>query len=142
MSPLPVVVFPDAEFIAVTVLRAALDAGTHIGTEWPEGLPAKLTAGVVSVTRGGGATVQRFVTEDVTLDIDVLAVTKPEAHDLAQLVRAHLRASEGTTVDGAQIYTVADVSLIWLPYQPDAETAPIPRYVLVMQMRLRARPAT
>lgn len=137
----PVVVFPDAELVAVTVLRQALAPGTHVGTEWPDGLLGKLAAGVVSVTRGGGATVQRFVTEDVTLDIDVLAAGKGQAHDLAQLVRAHLRAAEGTTVDGAQIYTVADISLIWLPYEPDAETDPVPRYVLVMQMRLRARPA-
>lgn len=142
MSPQPVVVFPDAEETACAVLRAALDAGTHIGTEWPEGWQAKLATGLVSVTRGGGATVQRFVTEDVTLDIDVLAATKAQAHDLAQLVRAHLHAAEGTTVGGAQIYTVTDISLPWLPYLPDAETAPIPRYVLVMQMRLRARPAT
>src|SRR4051794_38992517 len=127
MSPLPVVVFPDAEFVAVKVLRAALDAGTTIGTEWPPDWLEKVKAGVVSVTRGGGAEVQRFVTEDVTLDVDVLHATKEQAHDLAQLVRAHLRAAEGTTVDGAQIYTVADISLIWLPYQPDAETTPIPR---------------
>ena len=137
----PVVTFPDAELVAVTVLRAALEGGTHVGTEWPDGLQQKLAAGVVSVTRGGGATVQRYVTEDVTLDVDVLAATKGHAHDLAQLARAHLRAAEGATVDDAQIYTVTDVSLIWLPHQPDAETTPIPRYVLVVQMRLRARPA-
>ena len=141
MSPQPVVVFPDAELVAVTVLRTALEAGVTVGTEWPEDLAAAVTTGVVSVTRVGGATVQRFVTEDVTLDIDVLAAEKGQAHDLAQLARAYLRAAEGTTVDGAQIYSVADISLPWLPYQPDAETAPIPRYVLVMQMRLRARPA-
>ena len=147
-SPLPVVVFPDAELVAVTILRAALAAGTHVGTEWPPGLEEKVKAGVVSVTRGGGAEVQRYVTEDVTLDVDVLAATKKQAQDLTQLVRAHLRAAEGTTlsaagstVDGTQIYAVTDISLIWLPYTPDAETTPIPRYVLVMQIRLRARPA-
>ncbi|MDX3455041.1 hypothetical protein PV396_24390 [Streptomyces sp. ME02-8801-2C] len=142
MSPQPIVTFPDAEETACTLLRAALDGGTHIGTEWPDGLLAKLTSGVVSVSRGGGASVQRFVTEDVTLDIDVLAATKAQAHDVAQLVRAHLHAAEGTTVGTAQIYTVTDLSLIWLPYEPDAETTLIPRYVLVMQMRLRALPAT
>ncbi|WP_217545568.1 hypothetical protein [Streptomyces sp. GbtcB6] len=141
MTSLPVVVFPDAELVAVTVLRAALDAGVTVGTEWPEDLAAEVKTGVVSVTRGGGATVQRFVTEDVTLDIDVLAAEKGQAHDLAQLARAHLQAAEGTSVDGAQIYSVADISLVWMPYQPDAETTPIPRYVLVMQMRLRARAA-
>lgn len=137
----PVVVFPDAELVAVTILRAALDTATTVGTEWPDGLLQKAKGGIVSVTRGGGAVVQRDVLEDVTLDIDVLAADKGQAHDLAQLVRAHLRAARGTTVDGAQIYSVADVSLIWLPYEPDAETVPIPRYVLVMQMRLRGRPA-
>ncbi|MDT7847192.1 hypothetical protein [Streptomyces justiciae] len=136
----PLYVFPDAELLAVTVLRTALEAGTVIGTEWPPDLLDQLAAGVVSVTRGGGAVVQRNVLEDVTLDIDVLAATKAEAHDLAQLVRAHLHAARGTTVGGAQIYAVTDTSLIWLPYLPDAETDPIPRYVLVMQMRLRARP--
>ncbi|MEU9149213.1 hypothetical protein AB0D59_01335 [Streptomyces sp. NPDC048417] len=141
MSSLPVVVFPDAELVAVTVLRAALEAGITVGTEWPEDLATEVTTGVVSVTRGGGATVQRFVTEDVTLDIDVLAADKGQAHDLAQLARGHLRAAEGTTVAGAQIYSVADISLVWLPYQPDAETTPIPRYVLVMQMRLRGQRA-
>ncbi|MEU2780528.1 hypothetical protein [Streptomyces sp. NPDC007110] len=147
-SPPPPGVFPDAELVAVKILRTALDAGTTIGTEWPPGLLEKVKAGVVSVTRGGGAQVQRRVTEDVTIDIDVLAATKKQAHDLAQLVRGHLLAAEGTilaapdsSVDGTQIYTVTDVSLIWLPFSPDAETAPVPRYVLVMQMRLRARPA-
>ncbi|MEU8555969.1 hypothetical protein AB0C80_18535 [Streptomyces anthocyanicus] len=138
----PVVVFPDAELVAVTILRAALDDATTVGTEWPDDLLQKVQDGVVSVTRGGGAVVQRYVLEDVTLDIDILAADKGAAHDLAQLVRARLQAAQGTTVDGAQIYGVSDVSLIWLPYEPDAETAPIPRYVLVMQMRLRGRPAT
>ncbi|MFF9269075.1 hypothetical protein [Streptomyces rochei] len=141
MTQPPVVVFPDAELIAVTILRTAL-AGPTVGTEWPDDLLQVVKAGVVSVTRGGGAVVQRYVLEDVTLDIDILAADKGQAHDLAQLVRAHLRAAAGTTVDGSQIYSVADVSLIWLPYEPDAETALIPRYVLVMQMRLRGRPAT
>ncbi|MFJ3794934.1 hypothetical protein ACIPSJ_01460 [Streptomyces sp. NPDC090088] len=141
MSTVPVVVFPDAELVAVTVLRAALEAGVTVGTEWPQDLAAAVKTGVVSVTRGGGATVQRFVTEDITLDIDVLAADKGQAHDLAQLVRAYLQAAQGATVNGAQIYSVADISLVWLPYQPDAETTPIPRYVLVMQMRLRGRRA-
>ncbi|MFF3928562.1 hypothetical protein [Streptomyces hirsutus] len=140
MTAGPIVVFPDAELVAVTVLRTGLAPGTHIGTEWPDGLLPKLNAGVVSVTRGGGAVAQRYVTEDVTLDIDILAATKSDAQDLAQAVRAHLQAAEGTTVDGAQIYGVGDISLIWLPYEPDAETDLIPRYVLVMQMRLRALP--
>jgi hypothetical protein len=134
---LPVVTFPDAEQVNVALLRAALPAGTTVGTEWPAQLDAKLAGGVVSVSRGGGAVELKFVTEDVTLDIDILAATKKAAQDLAQLVRAHLHAAEGTVQAGARIYGVNNISLIWLPYQPSAETDPIPRYVLVMQERIR-----
>ncbi len=141
-TPPPVVVFPDAEQVTVDLLLAALEQGTHIGTEWPDDLPQAVKAGVVAVTRSGGAVVQRYVLEDVTLDIDVLAADKGQAHDLVQLVRAHLCAAENSIVNGVRIYAVTDISLIWLPYQAEAETDPIPRYVLVMQMRLRApRPA-
>lgn len=137
MSPLPAVVFPDAEQVTVVLLRAALGTGPLVGTEWPAHLEDVLLAGVVAVSRGGGAWVQKWVTEDVTLDIDVMAASKKQAHDLAQLVRAHLHAAEGTVVTGARIYGVSDTSLIWLPFSPSAETDPIPRYVLVMQARIR-----
>lgn len=136
-SPPPVAVFPDAELVNVALLRAALPPGTLVGTEWPARIEEKLASGVVSVTRGGGGWVQKFVTEDVTLDIDVLAATKKQAHDLAQLVRGHLHAVEGSAVAGARLYEVSDTSLIWLPHEPSPETDPIPRYVLVMQERIR-----
>lgn len=136
-SPLPVVAFPDIEKVATTYLRGKLPEGTRVGTEWPSDLEAHLAAGVVSVTRGGGAVVLPFVTEDVTLDIDILGATKSQAHDLAQDVRGWLYAASREPTPGAQIYRVRDVSLIWLPHHPDAETDPIPRYVLVMEARIR-----
>lgn len=136
-SPPPLVVFPDIEKVATALLRDKLPSGTRVATEWPENLQAHLAAGVVSVTRGGGATVQPFVTEDVTLDIDILGATKGQAHDLAQLTRGWIFTAQGQPVAGAQLYRVRDVSLIWLPHQPTAETDPIPRYVLVMEMRIR-----
>lgn len=135
-SPPPLVVFPDIEQVAVTLLRDKLP-GVRVGTEWPENLHAHLAAGVVSVTRGGGATVQRFVTEDATLDIDILGATKKQAQDLAQQVRGWIFTTQGQPVAGARLYGVRDISLIWLPHQPSAETDPIPRYVLVMEMRIR-----
>lgn len=136
-SPLPVVAFPDIEQVATTYLRGKLPPGTVIGTEWPENLETHLPHGVASLTRGGGATVLPFVTEDVTVDIDLLGATKKQAHDLAQAVRGWIFAAQGEPTPGAQIYRVRDVSLIWLPHQPSAETDPIPRYVLVMEMRIR-----
>jgi len=138
MSPaLPVVPFPDIEQATTTYLRTVLPAGTHVGSEWPDPVEAALEAGVVAVSRGGGAWQQRFVTEDVTVDIDILAATKEQAQALAQLVRAHLHAAEGTTQGTARIYGVTDTSLVWLPYQPSAETDTIPRYVLVADMVVR-----
>lgn len=138
MSGLPVVSSPDAELVATTYLRGVLPTGTVVGTEWPDDLESRLAAGVVSVSRGGGAWLQKFVTEQVTLDIDVLAATKKQAQDLAQLVRGHLHAAEGTTQAGAQMYGVTDTSLVWLPYEPGDDTDPLPRYVLVMDVIVRA----
>ncbi|MEU2484103.1 hypothetical protein ABZ593_05745 [Streptomyces sp. NPDC012617] len=136
-GPPPFVTFPDVEKVAITLLQDKLPSGTRVGTEWPDNLPTALADGVVSVTRGGGATVQPFVTEDTTLDIDTLGATKKQAHDLAQQVRGWLFAAQGQPVAGARLYQVRDVSLIWLPHQPSAETDPIPRYVLVMEARIR-----
>lgn len=135
---LPVVEFPDAEMVATTYLRDRLPAGTAVGTEWPDPVEDHLAHGVVALARGGGAVDIPFVTEDVTLDIDVLAADKAAANRLAQQVRGWLFAASREYMPGAQLYRVRDVSLIWLPYQPAPETDPIPRYVLVMEMRIRA----
>lgn len=132
-SPLPLVVFPDVEAAVTGYLTAALGAGVGVGTEWPEDLAQHLP--FVAVNRGGGATRIRFVLDEPTLDIDVLAEDKGAAHDLVQQVRARLFAAEGTTTGGAHISRVEDTSLIWLPDQVTG----IARYVLVMS--LRARPA-
>jgi hypothetical protein len=129
--PEPLVLFPDAEAVAVTLLSSALDPSVTVDTEWPENLAENLP--VVAVSRGGGGEGIRYVRDDPRMDIDVLAATKAEAHDLAQLVRAHLTAARGTTQPGARIYDVGFTSMIWLP---DPVTN-IPRYVLVMDWELR-----
>jgi hypothetical protein len=137
-NPLPVVEFPDAEMVATTYLRGKLPAGTVVGTEWPDPVDDHLADGIVALSRGGGAVDIPFVTEDVTLDIDILAADKATANRLAQKVRGWLYAASRESTPGAQLYRVRDVSLIWLPYEPAPETDPIPRYVLVMEMRIRA----
>lgn len=131
MADVPLVVFPDAEAVTIAHLRSVLDTSVMVDSEWPEHLADSLP--VVSVSRGGGATRLAAVTDEATLDIDVLAATKAEAHDLAQLVRAHLVATQGRVIPGARVYSVDDTSFIWLP----DETTGIPRYVLVMSMLLR-----
>lgn len=130
-SPLPVVAFPDVEAAVITHLAGVLDDGVTVGADWPENLAQHLP--VVAVNRGGGATYARFVLDEPTLDIDVLAADKAAAHDLVQQVRGLLFAAEGTALDSVLICRVQDTSLIWLP---DPVTG-IARYVLVMSLRVR-----
>lgn len=130
----PIVPMPDAEAVAIGILAPLRDDGVTVGTEWPEDLAAHLPA--VAVTRGGGGGGIRYVTDEPTLDIDVLAADKATAHDLAQDVRARLLAARGTVQGGVRIYDVDDTNLIWLP---DDATG-IPRYVLVMSMVTRPAP--
>lgn len=132
---LPVVPMPDVEAVVIGYLSGVLDGGVTVASEWPEDVAGHLPA--VAVSRGGGAMVQRFVIDEPTVDIDVLAADKGAAHDLAQQVRAELFAAENRTLAGAHIYRVDDVSLIWLPWQAAEGTAPIARYVLVMSLRVR-----
>lgn len=132
---LPVVLMPDAEQVVTTVLAARLDPSVTVCTIWPDDVAAHLP--VVSVSRGGGATYLRFVMDEPTIDIDVLAGTKAAAADLAAVVRAQMFAAEGSVAAGGLIYRMRDISLIWLP-DPLTNVA---RYVLVMQIRLRPQPA-
>lgn len=128
---LPLVAFTDVEAAVITHLGQQLDGGVRVGSDWPENLSENLP--VVAVSRGGGATHIRFVVDEPTLDIDVLAADKAAAHDLVQQVRGLLFATEGTTIGGALMCRVEDTSLIWLP---DLTTG-LARYVLVMSLRVR-----
>lgn len=136
---LPVLPFGDVEAALTGYLRGVLDPGVHVGTEWPGNLLDRLPA--VSLSRSGGGTALRGVLDSPVVDTDILAADKAAAHDLAQLVAAHYAAAEGTTQGGLQIHLVDNVSLVWLPWEPDEGADPIPRYVLVTDLRTRTVPA-
>lgn len=127
---------PDVEQVWVDYLLAQLP-GPFIGTEWPANWQSRLAGGIVAVSLGGGGSRQRGVTADRTIDVDVLAADKGQARDLAAQVSALMIAAAGTVQAGARIYDVSETSVVWLPYQPSAETDPIPRYVLVMSTVVR-----
>lgn len=131
------VAMPDVEQVTVKYLKNVLPTTVHLGTEWPKDWEAKLGDGIVSVTLGGGGSRLQAVTADRTVDIDILGATKKQAFDLAAEVSARLIAAQGTAQPGARIYGVDETSMIWLPYQPSAETDALPRYVLVMSMVVR-----
>jgi len=127
---------PDVEQLWADYLLTQMP-GPFIGTEWPPNWEARLADGIIAVSLGGGGSRQRGVTADRTIDIDVLAADKGQARDLAAQVSALMIAAQGTVQPGARIYDVAETSVVWLPYQPSAETDPIPRYVLVMSTVVR-----
>lgn len=129
---LPVTPMPDVEQVAIDLLAETLPPSVAVGSEWPESLARNLPVVAVTLGPSGGPSV-KAVTASRGLDVDVLAATKGEARDLAALVSAHLLAAQGSTRPGAQIYEVAESSLIWLP-DPVTNT---PRYVLVMSMVVR-----
>ncbi|MEU4967776.1 hypothetical protein [Streptomyces smyrnaeus] len=131
MTTPPLVAFPDVEAALTGYLRQRLDTGVFVGTEWPENLAEHLP--VVAVSRGGGGTYTRFVLDAPTLDIDVLAADKATAHDLVQQVRGLIFAAEGQALGDVLVARVEDTSLIWLP----DPTTGLPRYVLVMSLRVR-----
>jgi len=130
MDPLPVVVFPDAEALTIGFLVDRLTA-VRVTSEWPEDLAEHLP--LVAVSRLDGRTELRFVLQDATLDVDVLASTKSAAQDLAQLVLAHLLTMPSASIPGATVYSVTDDALVWVP-DPVTE---IPRYVLTCTVRYR-----
>lgn len=127
---------PDIEQVWVDYLRAQMP-GPFVGTEWPANWQTRLPGGLVAVSLGGGGSRQRGVTADRTIDVDVLAADKGQARDLAAQVSALMIAAQNTVQPGARIYDVSETSVVWLPYQPSAETDPIPRYVLVMSTVVR-----
>jgi hypothetical protein len=129
-DPLPVVVFPDVEALAITFLAGRLP-DAHVTSEWPEDIAERLP--VVAVSRLGGGTVLRFVLQDGTIDIDCIAATKAEAHDLAQLALAHLQTMPSAPALNAIVYTVTDDALVWAP-DPVTE---LPRYVLTCTLTFR-----
>lgn len=130
MDPLPVVVFPDAEALTIDFLAGRLP-DVRVTSEWPEDLAERLP--LVAVSRLDGRTELRFVLQDATLDVDVLATTKAAAQDLAQLVLAHLLTMPSASTPGATVYSVTDDALVWVP-DPVTE---IPRYVLTCTVRYR-----
>ncbi|MEU0940297.1 hypothetical protein [Embleya sp. NPDC005971] len=129
-DPLPVVVFPDIEALSISFLASRLP-DVHVTSEWPEDLAERLP--VVAVSRLGGGTELRFVLQDGTIDIDCLAASKAAAHDLAQLVLAHMLTMPSADALDAIVYTVTDDGLVWAP-DPVTE---LPRYVLTCTLRFR-----
>lgn len=126
------IVFPDAALAAVTALRdglAALAPSATVGTRVPNPRPDAL----VVVRRIGGAR-RNLVVDSATLSIEAWGVTEEDAHDLAQLARAVLKAAENTNQNSIVIYQVEEFAGPALLPDPDTEQ---PRYVLTVEIGTR-----
>lgn len=106
------ILFPDTSAAVARLLRDAIpdlltSAKVPDESVWPPG-GSGLTEFVV-VERTGGIS-RDVVVDDAQITVDTYAAKGDRAHDLAQLVRAHLNAAKGATVNGTQIYQVNEIS--------------------------------
>lgn len=87
--------FPDVEALLVSYLNGVLDEPVH--TKVPSPRPATF----VRIMRTGG-TATGLVTDEALIAYEAWAATEPAAQELAQRVRAYIRAVD--VVAGVQFY--------------------------------------
>ena len=122
------VVLPDAEWLAVQVLREALD-GVSVGVEFQGEVPA------VVVSRVGGVADTHGIIDRPRLDVEVRAATKEAAHDLGQQARAAMWAAAGSSRSGVTIGRCRE--FLGLSYAPDADVDGAPRYMFTVEWTVK-----
>lgn len=96
----PLVIFPDAQTVAITHLKTALGAAVGYVASEPPGpdemdgfLPVLVVSGLRSPPMAN-----RWALSIARLYFEVLAPDQPTANQVANLVNAHVRALAGTSV--------------------------------------------
>lgn len=124
----PVVVFPDAVFVVIQYLRAAL-GDTPVYSRVPESRPAQF----VRVERLGGLR-SSLVTDRPRIDVECWADSEEAAEALMSRSRAHVLAMAGKRGE-TTVYNVAEVSgPMWLPDSTSGQ----PRYSFAVEFSTRA----
>ena len=121
------VVFPDAVAVVTTYLASVLTE--HVGTE----VPGSRSAAFVVVDRVGGAR-RNLVVDDASVVVECWAESDADAHDLAQLARAHVLSLPGQVVGGVPVY---DVNEFGGPVNNPDPLSAHPRYVFTVQVAVR-----
>jgi hypothetical protein len=133
----PTAIFPDATWLVIDHLRAALAARSDtaiVASEVPNPRPDRL----VYVHLGGG--VRRSVVSDAPqIDIEVWDVATEDAHDLAQLCRALIHTMPGQVVNGVAVYRVDEFAG---PADLPDPLTDNPRVVFTVQIHLRGSALT
>lgn len=123
-----VIVFGDCEAAAITWLNPRLTP-VKVSTEVPSPRPGELIK--VSLTGGSDPNI---VTDQPQLTFECWAATSVRAGDICRLVKAHLRAMAGETVNGVFVRSVRTVGG---PVSfPDPETN-LPRYQYTAELSCR-----
>lgn len=125
-----VVVFPDAEAVAVSWLDGKLGAGVEVSTQVPNPRPDKLCR----VTRTGGAGRINLVTDDAQLTFECWGPDEESASATARLAQGHVFAAAGEMVGSAYVRKVTEIG--GLTNFPDPESDS-PRYQFTVGVQLR-----
>lgn len=116
-----VIVFPDAEALAITYLKAHISNVT-IATKVPD--PRPTNGKLIKVTRVGGSKL-RLNADSPVLVFECWGSTTIEASELARLARAYVDAMAGEKVNGVWVFKVREVG--GPAYFPDPDSS-LPRY--------------
>ncbi len=142
MPARPVVLAPDAELVAVDVLRSGLAvrpesyvAGAKVGTR----MPAATAPGRYLLVRRVGGTMAGLVFDEPRLDVLVWHEDDAGRVRLANLARAVLLAAPGSTPLGVAVYRVEEFAGPANLPDPLNETRTVTLFTVAI--RLRAAPA-
>ena len=128
----PVIAFPDVVALLVSYLTAGFADRSEtatVHTQVPNPRPAKF----VLVPRVGGPA-RNVVVDSPTIGVECWAATPGQAHDLAQLTRALIRALPGQSVSGVMFYSVAEFAGPQQLPDPDSNQA---RYIYTPSLTCR-----
>lgn len=130
----PVDLFPDAEAVASTALRAA--GITRVYSM----IPKNPTYPLVIVRRVGGVPTTRHRLDTADLQFDAYGETKSAARLLAAQVRQAMMEAEATsvTVRTGNAYVTAVEDVMGMTWLTDPANLPISRYTFTMRVFLHA----
>lgn len=98
------IVFPHAQTVAIDYVRARMVARGETAVKVQSRVPVPNDSDLVRIFRTGG--VSSLVVDSAQLTIEVSAETDDRADDLAELVRADIKAAQGTVQSNVTVYGV------------------------------------
>lgn len=114
-------VFPDAEAMAVAILKAGNVCGGRVYSKLPSS--SNITWPVAVLYRLGGVPADKRAIDSARIQVDVWGDDKSSARLQAELARRVLHSSESTALGSLAGYISAVTDEVGLTFLPDPETA-------------------